>query len=95
MVQVIIEYVVRNDACVAQMLFKLTSYAMTYSGFVSARNLQNLDDGTLVAMIQTWDTREHWHAWQMSPIRRSILEESKHLLKEAPKVAEYRVMPSS
>jgi antibiotic biosynthesis monooxygenase (ABM) superfamily enzyme len=94
MIRVIVGYKFRDCGDASRLLFRLTSYAMTYPGFIGAENLQSLEVKSVIAMIETWDTREQWHAWEASPIRRSIIHEWKHLLEEEPRVAEYRVVPS-
>jgi len=95
MIKAIIGYRVRAGADVEPILLKLRSHAITYPGFVAAENLQNAKDGSIVAMVQTWDKMEDWLSWEGSTIRRSILNEAKPLLLEEPRVTVYRVMATA
>lgn len=95
MIKVIIEYILKNSADIQPILRKLRSHAMTFPGFISAENLRNEKDGSIVVMIQTWEIIENWRAWEPSKIRQSILQEAKPLLAEDLRTTVYRVMPAT
>ena len=92
MIKAIIGYKVRKGSDIEPVLNKLRAHAMTYPGFIAAENLRSEKESTIVAMIQSWDKLEDWTAWEMSTIRKSIIEEARPLILDEPRVTVYRVM---
>ena len=95
MIKVIIGYKVKKSADIQPVLLKLRSNAITFPGFIGAENLQNEKDGSIIAVVQTWDRTEDWTAWELSKISQSILAEAKPLLQEAPRTTVYRIVATS
>jgi antibiotic biosynthesis monooxygenase (ABM) superfamily enzyme len=91
MIKVMIEYKAKKSSDIESVLSKLMFNALTFPGFIGAENLKSEEDSSMISMIQTWDRREDWTAWELSSIRQSILAEAKPLLEEAPMVTVYRV----
>ena len=94
MIKVINGYKLKRGANVQPILLKLRSHAMSYLGYVGAENLVNDKDPSIVAIISTWDSVEHWEAWQESKIRVEIMREAEPLLEEELRVTIYRVIPT-
>ena len=94
MIRVIVGYKLKKGADMQPILMKLRSHAMGFPGFISAENLQNEKDSSVVAVIQTWERSEDWKAWESSKVRQSILQEAKTLLAEDLRVTVYRVTPT-
>jgi heme-degrading monooxygenase HmoA len=67
---------------------------MQYPGFVGAENLVSEEDYSVVMMISTWDTIEHWRSWVESRITRDLLKQAKAVMKGAARVTVYRTMPT-
>ena len=94
MIQVIAGYKLKEGANISHIFLKLRSVAMTYAGFVSAQNLQNVQDSSIVAMLSTWDNLESWRLWETSKARQEILKEAEPFLVEKPKVTIYAIAPT-
>jgi len=94
MIKGIIGYKVRRDKDVEPILMKLKSHAMQYPGFVSGENLVSEKDISIVAMVSTWETIEHWRTWQDSGITQDLLRQDGALLMEEPRITTYRIMPT-
>jgi len=75
-------------------LLKLREHAMSYQGYVSAENLVNDKDSSIVAIITTWNSVEQWRIWQDSRRRKEIMKEAEPLLEDELRVSVYRVIPT-
>jgi len=78
MIKGVIGYKVVSYKDVEPILMKLRSYAMQFPGFVGAENLVSEEDYSVVVMISTWETMEHWRSW----------------VEGAARVTAYRTMPT-
>jgi len=94
MLKVIIGYKLKRGADILPMLVKLRSHAMTYPGYVSAENLMNNHDVSIVAIITTWEDVEYFRDWEKSRSRQAIIKEFEDILAEEPKVTVYRIIPT-
>jgi antibiotic biosynthesis monooxygenase (ABM) superfamily enzyme len=95
MIKVIVGYRLKVGMDIQPVLIKLRSYAMTFSGFVSAENLVNAQDNTIFALVYTWENIENWKTWENTKIRKQILQEAEKLLREQPRVTIYNVVPTT
>ena len=95
MIKVIVGYRLKVGVDIQPILIKLRSYAMTFSGFVSAENLVNAQDNTIFALMYTWENIENWKTWENTKIRKQILKEAEGMLREQPRVTIYRVVPTT
>ena len=95
MIRVIMEYKVKKGADILPTLQKLRWYVVTFEGFVSAENLRNEQDSSIVAMVTSWENLEQWKKWESSTLRKQILEETKRFLQEEPKVTIYKLIPTA
>ena len=95
MIKVIIGYKTKENADIAPMLAKLQSHAMTYEGFKGAENLVSNRDPTIVAIVTTWTSIDHWKAWEQSSSRKEIIRQSASALAEELRVGVYRVMSAN
>ena len=95
MIRVIMEYKVKKGADILPTLQKLRWYVVTFEGFVSAENLRNEQDSSIVAMVTSWENLEQWKKWESSTLRKQILEEAKKFLQEEPKVTIYKLIPTA
>jgi antibiotic biosynthesis monooxygenase (ABM) superfamily enzyme len=95
MIKVIVGYRLKIGMDIQPVLIKLRSYAMTFSGFVSAENLVNAEDNTIFALVYTWENIENWKTWENTKIRKQILQEAEKLLREQPRVTIYNVVPTT
>ena len=94
MIKVVVGHKLKVGADIQPTLMKLRSHAMTYPGFISAENLINVHDNSIVFVLYTWSRIEDWHLWENTTIRKKILEEANALLCEQPRVKIYRVLGS-
>jgi len=94
MIKGVIGYKVVSYKDVEPILMKLRSYAMQYPGFVGAENLVSEEDYSVVMMISTWETIEHWRSWVESGITQDLLKQAKEVVVGAARVTTYRTMPT-
>ena len=92
MIKVINGYKLKRGADIEPILLRLREYAMSYPGYVGAENLVSDSDPSIVAIISTWESVEHWKAWQESKMRGGIMREAAPLLEEELRVSIYRVL---
>lgn len=93
MIKGVIGYKVVSYKDVEPILMKLRSSAMQYPGFVAAENLVSEEDYSVVVMISTWETMEHWRTWVDSRITRDLLKQAKGVAVGSARVTAYRTMP--
>ena len=94
MIKGVIGYKVVSYKDVEPILMKLRSYAMQYPGFVSAENLVSEEDFSVVVMLSTWETIEHWRTWVESGITRDLLKQAKAVVVGSARITTYRTMPT-
>ena len=82
---------VRQDADLEPILLKLKSHAMQYQGFKGTENLVSEGNGSVVAMVSTWESLEDWVSWAQSTITQEVLRQAKTLLMEEPRVTTYKM----
>ncbi|MDH4269783.1 MAG: antibiotic biosynthesis monooxygenase [Dehalococcoidia bacterium] len=83
---------VRKDRDLEPILFKLKSHAAQYQGFKGMENLVSADNGSVIAMVSTWESSEAWKSWIGSAITKELLRQADALLVEEPRVTTYRMM---
>ena len=54
--------------------------AMQQPGYISGETLHAVGDPNLYLVVSTWETLEHWQAWEQSPERLKLQEELDHHL---------------
>ena len=91
MIKGIVGCKVRQDADLEPILLKLKSHAMQYQGFQGMENLISEENGSVVAMVSTWESLEDWISWSQSTITQEVLRQAKRLLAEEPRVTTYRM----
>jgi len=69
------------------------SYAKTFHGISKVECIEMLPDRLVVALVYEWKTIEDWKSWEMSKIRKQILENAQHLLLDKPHVTVYKEEP--
>jgi len=94
-IKVINGYKLKQGADLQPLLLKLREHAMSYLGYVDAENLVSDKDPSIVAVITTWESVEHWRAWQDSKMRGEMMKEAGPLLEEELRVSVYRVIPTA
>jgi len=97
MIRGIIGYQVSSYKDVEPIFMQLRSHAMQYSGFVSAENLVSEEDPSVVVMITTWETIEHWRKWAKSRKTKELLrqlEQAKAVIIGAARLTAYRTLPT-
>ena len=95
MIKVINGYKLKRGADLQPVLLRLREHAMSYPGYVGAENLVSDKDPSIVAIITTWDSVEHWRNWQESRMRGDIMKEAEPLLEEELRVSVYRVLSTT
>ncbi len=95
MIAVIVGYKLKTGADIQPILMKLRSHAITYPGFISAENLINVRDNSIIFVLYTWNKIEDWQLWEETNTRKKILQEADALLCEQPRVKAYRVLPTT
>jgi len=81
---------VRKDTDLWPLLAKLKSHAAQYQGFKGVENIVNDENGSVVAMVSTWENLEDWNSWTQSTITKDLLRQAETLLIEEPRVTTYR-----
>jgi heme-degrading monooxygenase HmoA len=94
MIKGVVGYKVRSYRDLEPILMKLRSHAMQYPGFLSAESLVSDVDSSVVVMMSTWETIEHWRMWVKSRITQDLLRQSESFLKEKPRITAYRIVPT-
>ena len=92
MIKVIAGYKQKEGKDILPLLLKLRTSAMQYQGFVSAENLFNDKDSSLIILISTWETSEYWRVWEGSKIKQELQQQLETLLKQKPRVTIYNIM---
>ncbi len=95
MIKVIVGYKLKKGADIQPILQKLNSYALTFSGFISAENIRSEKNHSVVAMQSNWEKLENWKAWESSKVRQQVLQEAEPLLAAKTRVTVYTIMPTS
>jgi len=94
-IKVINGYKLKQGADLQPVLLRLREHAVSYPGYVGAENLVSDKDPSIVAIITTWDSVEHWRNWQESKRRGEIMKEAEPLLEEELRVSVYRVLSTT
>jgi antibiotic biosynthesis monooxygenase (ABM) superfamily enzyme len=94
MVKVVVGLRLKPGVDIQPILMKLRSHAITYPGFISAENLINTQDSSIIFVLYSWNKVEDWQLWEETRIRKSIIQEADALLYEQPRVRIYRVLPT-
>jgi quinol monooxygenase YgiN len=92
LIKVITGYKQKKGEDIRHLLLKLRTSAMQYQGFVSAENLFNEKDSSLIILISTWETSEYWRLWEESKIKQQLQKQIETLLKQKPRVTSYHIM---
>jgi heme-degrading monooxygenase HmoA len=73
-IKVIIERktIPENEPALTGLLMKLRAEAINVKGYISGETLQSVDDPNNYIVISTWDSLEHWQAWENSEKRKQI-----------------------
>ena len=95
MIKVIVGYKLVEGADLQPVLLKLRSYALTFPGFVSAENLVNSQDSSLVSILYTWESIDDWKRWENTEIRKQILKEAAAFLQMSPRLRSSAFFPRS
>jgi heme-degrading monooxygenase HmoA len=92
MIKGIIGCKMRKDTDLEPVLSKLKSHAAQYHGFKGMENLVSDGNGSVVAMVSTWENLEAWKSWAQSTITQNLLRQAEALLMEEPRLTTYRMM---
>ena len=95
MIKVVVGYRLKPDADIQPILLKLRSHVITYPGFISAENLMNTQDNSIIFVLYTWNKIEDWKLWEETNTRKKILQEAEPILCEQPRVKVYRVLSTT
>ena len=95
MIKVIEGYKVKSDEDIRPVLLKIRSQIVQYPGFVGAENFVDTRDGSIIAVVSTWQGTEYWKVWEKSKIRRTLLGQAEGLLAEEPRITIYRIQPTT
>jgi heme-degrading monooxygenase HmoA len=79
-----------NELSLSDLLMKLRAEAMKAKGYISGETLRSLDDSNKYIVISTWDSLEHWRAWERDEKRKEIQKRINALLR-APSTHEVYV----
>ena len=94
MIKVLEGFKVKQGADMQPILLRLRSDAMQYPGFVSAENLINRRDVSIVIIISTWEKVEDWEMWENSELRLKLLREAEPVLEDKTRATSYGIMPT-
>ncbi len=93
MIKVIVGLKKRPHADLGNMLRQLKSYALTFPGISKIECIEMLPENNIIALLYEWETIENWKCWEMSKLRKRILDSSNHLLLDKPQTKVYRDTP--
>ena len=86
MIKVIMERQLKPGEELYTLLQELRATAMRQPGYITGETLVSLEDRANIVVISTWQTLEHWRAWEASASRARLYEQIQPLLVEKPKV---------
>jgi heme oxygenase (mycobilin-producing) len=90
-VKIIIKRKVRKgkEGQLLPLLLELRSRAITQPGYISGETLRNVNDPEDHVVISTWQSAEHWKAWEADQGRAEIQSKIDSLLGEKTTYAVY------
>jgi heme-degrading monooxygenase HmoA len=74
------------------LLRELRAAAMNYPGYITGETLASTEDPSLILVLSTWRSLEHWKEWERSKQRINLYRKIETILMEKPKVSIYQVM---
>ena len=86
MIKVIIERQLKPGEELYSLLRELRAAAMHQPGYVTGETLVSTEDRSDILVISTWQSLEHWKAWEASASRARLYEQIQLLLVVKPKV---------
>ena len=92
MIKVIIERHAKRGQDLSPLLRQLRGAAMHYPGYVTGETLVSTEDSLIIVTVSTWQSLEHWKAWETSETRSRLYQQIEPLLVEKPVVTTYRIM---
>jgi len=95
MIKVIEGYKVKSGEDIHPVLLKIRSQIVQYPGFVGAENFVDTKDGSIIAVVSTWQGVECWEVWEKSRMRQALLGQTEELLAEEPRITIYRIQPTT
>ena len=93
-IKVLEGYKVQPGARIQEFFIKLRINAIQFPGFISAENLINDRDASIIVFQSTWHAVENWRAWEISSIRQELNQQIEDILEEKPKISIYGVAPT-
>ena len=70
-----------NELSLSELLMELRAEAMKAKGYITGETLRSLDDSNKYIVISTWESLEHWRAWEKNEKRKEIQERIDALLR--------------
>ncbi len=95
MIKVIEGYKVKSGEDIHPILIQMRSQIVQYPGFVGAENFVDTKDGSVIAVVSTWQGVDYWKVWEKSRIRQALLENAEKSLIEEPRITIYRMQPTT
>lgn len=95
MIKVIEGYKVKSGEDIRPVLLKIRSQIVQYPGFVGAENFVDTKDGSIIAVVSSWQGVECWKVWEKSKMRQALLEQAEKFLAEKPRITIYRIQPTT
>ena len=92
MIKVIIERRLRKGEDISPLLRELRVTAMHQSGYVTGEALVGTEDRANIVAVSTWQSLEHWKAWETSRTRAQLYKRIRPLLLEEPKIKVYETV---
>ena len=92
MIKAFTGFKVKKDADIFHPLLKIRGAAIQYPGYISAENLQNLEDSSKILVLSTWQTLEAWRLWEKSKIRTGLYRTAETLFVDEPRVSVYEIL---
>ncbi len=92
MIKVIIERHIKRGEDLAPLLRELRATAVHQPGYVTGETLASTEDKTIIVVVSTWQSLEHWKRWEASGARTELYQRIEPLLAEKPKARAYEIL---
>ena len=86
MIKAIVGFKRKPNTEISPLVQKLMSYAKTFRGFSKVECMEMLPERSIIALVYEWNTLDDWKSWELSRIRKQIIESAQPLLLDKPHV---------
>ncbi|APV45368.1 hypothetical protein Dform_02059 [Dehalogenimonas formicexedens] len=93
MIKAIVGFRKKPNADIKPLLQRMMSYAGSFSGFSKVECIEMLPERSVVALVYEWKSLDDWKSWELSRVRKQLMESAEQLLVDKPHVTVYKEEP--